>query len=65
MSELIRKGKNAKEASYILANLTITDKDRALESMAKNLLENADNIIEENKKDLKKAVAKLCLIDYH
>lgn len=56
MSELIRKGKNAKEASYILANLTITDKDRALESMAKNLLENADNIIEENKKDLKKAV---------
>ena len=56
MSELIRKGKNAKEASYILANLTTTDKDRALESMAKNLLENADNIIEENKKDLKKAV---------
>ena len=56
MSELIRKGKNAKEATYILANLTTTDKDRALESMAKNLLENADNIIEENKKDLKKAV---------
>ena len=56
MSELIRKGKNAKEASYLLANLTTTDKDRALESMAKNLLENADNIIEENKKDLKKAV---------
>lgn len=56
MSELIKKGKNAKEASYILANLTTTDKDKALESMAKNLLEKSDEIIEENKKDLKKAV---------
>lgn len=56
MSELIRKGKNAKEAAYVLANLTTTDKDRALKSMAKNLLEKADEIIEENKKDLKKAV---------
>ena len=56
MSELIKKGKNAKEAAYILANITTTDKDRALEFMAKKLLENADKIIEENKKDLKKAV---------
>lgn len=56
MSELIKKGKNAKEAAYILANITTTDKDRALECMAKKLLENADKIIEENKKDLKKAV---------
>lgn len=56
MSELIKKGENAKEAAYILANLTTTDKDRALECMAKKLLENADKIIEENKKDLKKAV---------
>ena len=56
MSELIIKGKNAKEAAYILANLTTTEKDKALESMAKNLLENADKIIEENKKDLKKAI---------
>lgn len=56
MSELILKGQKAKEASYVLANLTTTDKDRALGSMAKKLLEKSDEIILENKKDLQKAV---------
>ncbi len=56
MSELILKGKKAKEASYVLANLTTTDKDRALEQMANKLLEKSDEIIEANKKDLEKAV---------
>lgn len=56
MSELITKGQKAKEASYVLANLTTTDKDRALENMAKKLLEKSDEIIIENKKDLQKAV---------
>ncbi|MGG7079165.1 glutamate-5-semialdehyde dehydrogenase [Clostridium sardiniense] len=56
MSELIVKGQKAKEASYVLANLTTTDKDRALENMAKKLLEKSDEIIVENKKDLQKAV---------
>lgn len=58
MSELIAKGKKAKEASYVLANLNTTDKDRALENMAKKLLEKSDEIIAENKKDLQKAVEK-------
>ncbi len=58
MSELITKGQKAKEASYVLANLTTTDKDRALENMAKKLLEKSDEIIVENKKDLQKAVEK-------
>ena len=56
MSELILKGQKAKEASYVLANLTTTDKDRALGNMAKKLLEKSDEIILENKKDLQKAV---------
>ncbi|MBM7834040.1 glutamate-5-semialdehyde dehydrogenase [Clostridium sardiniense] len=56
MSELILKGQKAKEASYVLANLTTTDKDRALVNMAKKLLEKSDEIILENKKDLQKAV---------
>ncbi|WP_024614102.1 glutamate-5-semialdehyde dehydrogenase [Clostridium sp. Ade.TY] len=56
MSELILKGKKAKESSYVLANLTTTDKDRALEQMANKLLEKSDEIIEANKKDLEKAV---------
>jgi len=56
VSELILKGQKAKEASYVLANLTTTDKDRALGNMAKKLLEKSDEIILENKKDLQKAV---------
>lgn len=56
MSELILKGQKAKEASYVLANLTTTDKDMALGNMAKKLLEKSDEIILENKKDLQKAV---------
>ena len=58
MSELISKGKKAKEASYVLANLSTTDKDKALRLMADKLLEKADEIIDENKKDLKEAVEK-------
>ncbi|MDO5038296.1 glutamate-5-semialdehyde dehydrogenase [Clostridium sp.] len=56
MSELILKGQKAKEAAYILANLTTTDKDKALEKMANNLLEKSNEIIEANKKDLEKAI---------
>lgn len=55
MGELIKKGQNAKEASYILSNLSTTKKNEALESMAKKLLEKSDYIINENKKDLEEA----------
>lgn len=58
MGELITKGQNAKEASYILSNLSTTRKNEALESMAKKLLEKSDYIIGENKKDLENAKLK-------
>lgn len=58
MEELITKGQNAKEASYILSNLSTTRKNEALESMAKKLLEKSDYIINANKKDLEEAKLK-------
>ena len=58
MGELITKGQNAKEASYILSNLSTTRKNEALESIAKKLLEKSDYIIGENKKDLEEAKLK-------
>ena len=58
MGELITKGQNAKEASYILSNLSTTRKNEALESMAKKLLEKSDYIINANKKDLEEAKLK-------
>ena len=56
MSELILKGQKAKEASYVLMNTSTTDKNNALLKMAEKLLDNADYILVENKKDLEKAV---------
>lgn len=58
MGELITKGQNAKEASYILSNLSTTRKNEALESMAKKLLEKSNYIINANKKDLEEAKLK-------
>ena len=58
MGELIIKGQNAKEASYILSNLSTTRKNESLESMAKKLLEKSDYIINANKKDLEEAKLK-------
>ena len=58
MSELQIKGEKAKEASYILMNATTTEKNNALLSMADELLKNKDSILQENKKDLDKAIEK-------
>ena len=44
-------GKNAKEASYDLGIASTTEKNTALEFMAKALLNNKKEIINENKKD--------------
>ncbi|MGL5415592.1 MAG: glutamate-5-semialdehyde dehydrogenase [Clostridium sp.] len=55
MSMLENLGEKAKEASYILANLSTTEKNEALLKMASKLEENTDFIIKENKKDLDKA----------
>ncbi|MGL5379042.1 glutamate-5-semialdehyde dehydrogenase, partial [Clostridium sp.] len=58
MSELILKGKNAKEASYDLGNASTTEKNNTLEMMAKALIDNTDAILKENELDLKAAVEK-------
>ena len=52
MSSLISLGKKAKEASYILGNLSSKDKNDALYAMADFLIKNSQVIIEANKKDL-------------
>ena len=57
MSELVNKGIKAKEASYILMNATVTEKNNALLKMADSLINNKKSILEANKKDLEKAVA--------
>ena len=58
MSELILKGKNAKEASYELGNLSTEDKNKGLTAMADYLVKHKNEIIEANSLDLKKAVDK-------
>ena len=58
MSSLISLGKKAKEASYILGNLSSKDKNDALYAMADSLIKNSKVIIEANKKDLEASRAK-------
>lgn len=58
MSSLISLGKKAKEASYILGNLSSKDKNDALYAMADSLIKNSEVIIEANKKDLEASRAK-------
>jgi glutamate-5-semialdehyde dehydrogenase len=55
MKELILKGKKTKEASYILSNISINEKNKALNEMAKALLANSKDIIEVNKIDIENA----------
>lgn len=56
MSELIIKGKKAKEVSYILGNLSTADKNKGLNKMADYLVKYSDEIIEANKLDLQAAI---------
>ena len=56
MSELIKMGQNAKEASYVLMTASIGQKNDALQKMADELINNTTYILEENKKDLKNAI---------
>ncbi|UCD14940.1 MAG: glutamate-5-semialdehyde dehydrogenase [Candidatus Omnitrophota bacterium] len=48
--------KEAKKASYLLAGVSADIKDRALQRMAKYLLDNREYIFKANRKDLKQAV---------
>ncbi|MDQ0218881.1 glutamate-5-semialdehyde dehydrogenase [Peribacillus cavernae] len=52
MSEVTRKGQAAKLASYSLVGKTTADKNKALRKIAKQLLEDQNHLIQENKKDL-------------
>ncbi len=53
MSELIAKGKNSKEASYELMNISTQLKNDALKKIAENLVLHSAEIIEKNKLDIK------------
>jgi glutamate-5-semialdehyde dehydrogenase len=55
MKELIEKGKNARKASYILANVSSALKDKALLLAATNLRKNTKNILKANALDLESA----------
>ena len=58
MSELILKGQKAREASYVLANASTTEKNNALEKMAEALIINKDEILKANDLDLKASMEK-------
>lgn len=53
MGEVLRKGKAAKEASYLLNTATTEEKNEALRLIAEQLLEEQQQLLTENKKDLK------------
>lgn len=52
MSEVIKKGKLAKEASYELNSVTTEDKNDALLLIAKQIIEDQSDILKANEKDL-------------
>lgn len=52
-NELLIKGRNAKEASYELMNMSTERKNKILGIIAENLEKYSGRIIEENKKDIK------------
>ncbi|AUO11924.1 glutamate-5-semialdehyde dehydrogenase [Priestia megaterium] len=58
MSELQLKGKQAKDASYFLGNVTSEQKQRALYKMAAALLNQQEAILKANELDIEKAVQK-------
>ncbi|MED3861723.1 glutamate-5-semialdehyde dehydrogenase [Priestia megaterium] len=58
MSELHLKGKQAKDASYFLGNVTSEQKQQALYKMAAALLSQQEAILKANELDIEKAVQK-------
>ncbi|MFK7680868.1 glutamate-5-semialdehyde dehydrogenase [Priestia megaterium] len=58
MSELQLKGKQAKDASYFLGNVTSEQKQQALYKMAAALLNQQEAILKANELDIEKAVQK-------
>ncbi|MGG3573175.1 glutamate-5-semialdehyde dehydrogenase [Bacillus gobiensis] len=58
MNEVIRKAKKAKQIKLELVQKTSVEKDQALLSIAKKLLDNLDRLLEENEKDVLSAKEK-------
>ncbi len=54
-SEVLQKGKAAKEAAYILADATTAAKNKALSLMADSLLAHKEDVLAANAKDIAKA----------
>lgn len=54
-SEVLQKGKAAKEAAYILADATTAAKNKALSLMADSLLAHEEDVLVANAKDIAKA----------
>src|SRR5690625_5342678 len=52
MSEVIRKGKAAKAASYQLTSVTTEEKNKALALIAEQIVADQAFILEENQKDI-------------
>ncbi len=50
-------GQKAKEASYIMGKLKVSDKNRGLTACAKALVDNAEAILEANAKDVERGIA--------
>ena len=57
-NELIIKGKKAKEASYTLSFASTNEKNNGLLKISEFLIKRCDEILEENKKDIEKAIEK-------
>ncbi len=57
-NELIIKGKKAKEASYTLSFASTNEKNNGLLKISEFLIKRCHEILEENKKDLEKAIEK-------
>ncbi len=57
-NELIIKGKKAKEASYTLSFASTNEKNNGLLKISDSLIKRCDEILEENKKDIEKAIEK-------
>lgn len=52
MNEVIRKAKKAKESKLALVNKTSSDKDRALVTIAKKLIDNTELLLTANERDI-------------
>ena len=58
MNELVMKGKKAKEAAYVLGNLSSSIKNDSLQALAEALMQKQEEILAANTKDLENAKQK-------